>query len=86
MLQLQNLNNVGRKNAFTTVMRDFEMVTSELLKTAVQVFKESIAFVLPEKVPTVRGLGSCWLTWEIGVGIVARKFSCLFARKLSCFL
>ncbi|CAK9118525.1 unnamed protein product, partial [Durusdinium trenchii] len=56
MLQLQNLGNVWRRNAFQTVMQGFEMVTSEGLKEAVQVFKEPIAFTLPSGVPKARGV------------------------------
>eukprot|EP00435_Cladocopium_sp_Y103_P001719 s71_g1.t1 len=56
MLQLQNLGNVWRRNAFKTVMSAFEMVTSEGLKEAVQVFKEPIAFTLPSGVPKARGV------------------------------
>ncbi|CAE7489696.1 unnamed protein product [Symbiodinium natans] len=56
MLQLQNLANVWRRNAFKGVMKDFEMVTADGLKEAVQVFKEPIAFTLPSGVPRPRGV------------------------------
>ncbi|CAE7609759.1 unnamed protein product [Symbiodinium sp. CCMP2592] len=56
MLQLQNLANVWRRNAFKSVMSDFEAVTADGLKEAVQVFKEPIAFTLPSGVPRPRGV------------------------------
>ncbi|CAJ1419897.1 unnamed protein product [Effrenium voratum] len=49
MLQLQNLANVWRRNAFKTVMTDFEVVTSEGLKEAVQIFKEANCFHIAKR-------------------------------------
>jgi len=56
MLQVQNLNNIWRKNAFQKVMSDFEIVTSNDLRKAVNVFKEAIAFVVPGCVPHARSV------------------------------
>eukprot|EP00927_Polykrikos_kofoidii_P035876 TRINITY_DN30381_c0_g2_i1.p1 TRINITY_DN30381_c0_g2~~TRINITY_DN30381_c0_g2_i1.p1 ORF type:complete len:3775 (-),score=772.57 TRINITY_DN30381_c0_g2_i1:67-10008(-) len=56
MLQLQNLNNIWRRNAFAQIMRDFEVVTSEGLRSTVTTFKETIAFTVPAGVPRPRGV------------------------------
>jgi len=56
MLQIQNMNNVWRRNAFRQVMKEFELVTSPDLRKTVQVFKDPIAFVIPDDVPKVKSV------------------------------